>query len=87
MQPLGIHSHANLAWLLVLCHRLWKDVTYALKMRDVDKATEFKHSLEQRQREEAKVRKDTGTVWKNKVCICLRVIIRDSQNLFLQLRY
>ncbi|PVD23588.1 hypothetical protein C0Q70_16860 [Pomacea canaliculata] len=46
--------------------RLWKDVTYALKMRDVDKATEFKHSLEQRQREEAKVRKDTGTVWKNK---------------------
>ena len=37
--------------------RLWKDVTLNLKAKNVDKATEFKHGLEQRQREEAKQRK------------------------------
>lgn len=32
---------------------LWKDVTFNLKIRDIDAATEAKHRLEERQRAEA----------------------------------
>ncbi|XP_033111662.1 oxysterol-binding protein-related protein 9-like isoform X2 [Anneissia japonica] len=46
--------------------RLWKDVTFHLKAKDMEKATEGKRFLEQRQRDEAKERKETGTVWKHK---------------------
>ena len=47
--------------------RLWKNVTKHLKDKDVEGATEFKHQLEQRQREEAKARKESGEKWKHKV--------------------
>ncbi|XP_067937670.1 oxysterol-binding protein-related protein 9-like isoform X2 [Watersipora subatra] len=40
--------------------RLWKDVTYHLKHKDVNGATTFKHELEQAQREAAQQRKETG---------------------------
>ncbi|XP_071952553.1 oxysterol-binding protein-related protein 9-like [Antedon mediterranea] len=46
--------------------RLWKDVTLHLKSKDMDQATEAKHFLEQRQRNEAKERKETGTTWQHK---------------------
>ncbi|XP_074661300.1 oxysterol-binding protein-related protein 9-like [Tubulanus polymorphus] len=40
--------------------RLWRDVTYNLKKGRIEDATEAKHKLEQRQREEAKDRKESG---------------------------
>ncbi|XP_041358161.1 oxysterol-binding protein-related protein 9-like isoform X2 [Gigantopelta aegis] len=46
--------------------RLWKDVTLYLKKKDVEKATECKHYLEKRQREEAKDRKEKGLKWETK---------------------
>ncbi|KAK7100042.1 oxysterol-binding protein-related protein 9-like isoform X2 [Littorina saxatilis] len=46
--------------------RLWKDVTFHLKNKNVEKATDGKHVLEQRQREEAKQRQDAGTNWETK---------------------
>ncbi|KAB0393647.1 hypothetical protein E2I00_000678 [Balaenoptera physalus] len=38
-------------------HCLWKAVTFNLKIRDIDAATEAKHRLEERQRAEARERK------------------------------
>ncbi|XP_050400824.1 oxysterol-binding protein-related protein 9 [Patella vulgata] len=46
--------------------RLWQDVTHHLKMKNVVEATESKHKLEQRQREEAKERKEAGVKWETK---------------------
>ncbi|BFZ16457.1 hypothetical protein BsWGS_19495 [Bradybaena similaris] len=46
--------------------KLWRQVTFYLKEKNVDKATEEKHKLEQRQRDEAKDRKDQGTSWETK---------------------
>ncbi|EDO36148.1 predicted protein [Nematostella vectensis] len=47
--------------------RLWQDVTINLKKGDVDKATEAKHKLEERQRGEARERKELGTNWETKL--------------------
>lgn len=47
--------------------RLWKDVTLNLKKKDVQEATKYKQALEQRQREEAKLRAETGAPIKHKV--------------------
>lgn len=47
--------------------RLWKDVTLNLKKKDVHEATKYKQMLEQRQREEAKQRAETGEPIKHKV--------------------
>ena len=47
--------------------RLWKEVTAGLKFNDIDKATNAKQMLEQKQRDEAKERKDTGVEWKTRV--------------------
>lgn len=46
---------------------LWKDVTYYLKSRQLDKATEAKSFLEQRQREVAKERAERSVKWQTKV--------------------
>ena len=46
--------------------RLWSNVTLNLKRHNVTKATEFKHSLEQKQREDANYRKDHGIPWSTK---------------------
>ena len=46
---------------------LWKDVTYYLKSKQLDKATEGKSFLEQRQREEAKERAEKSLKWHTKV--------------------
>lgn len=47
--------------------RLWKEVTAGLKFNDIDKATTAKQMLEQKQRDEAKDRKDSGAEWRTKV--------------------
>ncbi|XP_004364608.2 oxysterol binding protein [Capsaspora owczarzaki ATCC 30864] len=47
--------------------RLWKDVTEALKSRQVDAATVAKAKLEDRQRAEAKERKERGVEWRTKL--------------------
>ncbi len=46
---------------------LWKDVTYYLKSKQLDKATESKLFLEQRQREGAKERAEKSIKWQTKV--------------------
>ncbi|XP_066453699.1 oxysterol-binding protein-related protein 9 isoform X2 [Eleutherodactylus coqui] len=47
--------------------RLWKDVTYNLKIRDIDEATESKHRLEEKQRAEARERKEKEVQWETRL--------------------
>ena len=59
-------------WELLLNYRLfslWKDVTYYLKAKQMDKATGGKTFLEQRQRHEAKERAEKREKWQTKVKI------------------
>lgn len=42
-------------------------MTFYLKEKRVDEATDEKHKLEQRQRDEAKERKDLGKKWETQV--------------------
>ena len=59
--------HLELSRVLCVCCRLWQDVTYNLTHNNIDEATAAKHKLEQRQREEAKERKEAGVRWQTKV--------------------
>ncbi|XP_021918104.1 oxysterol-binding protein-related protein 9 isoform X2 [Zootermopsis nevadensis] len=43
--------------------RLWKEVTAGLRLKDIDRATNAKFALEQKQRDEAKERKERGFKW------------------------
>ncbi|CAG9804550.1 unnamed protein product [Chironomus riparius] len=45
--------------------RIWKEVTAGLKSNDIDLATAAKFRVEQKQREEAKLRKDENAAWAN----------------------
>ncbi|CAH1981327.1 unnamed protein product [Acanthoscelides obtectus] len=47
--------------------RLWKEVTAGLKFNEIDKATNAKQALEQKQRDEAKERKDRGHEWNTRL--------------------
>lgn len=47
--------------------RLWRQVTYGLKENDIEGATAAKFALEQRQREEAAARKESGLKWETKL--------------------
>ncbi|XP_030061142.1 oxysterol-binding protein-related protein 9 isoform X4 [Microcaecilia unicolor] len=47
--------------------RLWKDVTNNLKIKDIDAATEAKHRLEERQRAEARERKEKEIQWETRL--------------------
>lgn len=47
--------------------RLWREVTYGLKVNDIEGATAAKFKLEQRQREEAAQRKEAGVKWETKL--------------------
>ena len=42
---------------------MWKDVTRALKENNIEGATEGKHKNEERQRQDARMRKETNTKW------------------------
>ncbi|XP_008578666.1 PREDICTED: oxysterol-binding protein-related protein 9 [Galeopterus variegatus] len=46
---------------------LWKDVTFNLKVKDIDAATEAKHRLEERQRAEARERKEKEIQWETRL--------------------
>ncbi|XP_053689363.1 oxysterol-binding protein-related protein 9 isoform X2 [Sabethes cyaneus] len=46
--------------------KVWKEVTAGLKMNDIDKATNAKFQVEQKQRVEARERKETSGEWENK---------------------
>uniref|UniRef100_A0A2K5SEC5 Oxysterol-binding protein n=1 Tax=Cebus imitator TaxID=2715852 RepID=A0A2K5SEC5_CEBIM len=46
---------------------LWKDVTFNLKIRDIDAATEAKHRIEERQRAEARERKEKEIQWETRL--------------------
>uniref|UniRef100_A0A8C2V9N2 Oxysterol-binding protein n=1 Tax=Chinchilla lanigera TaxID=34839 RepID=A0A8C2V9N2_CHILA len=46
---------------------LWKDVTFNLKIRDIDAATEAKHRLEERQRAGARERKEKEIQWETRL--------------------
>ncbi|KAG8436911.1 hypothetical protein GDO86_007846 [Hymenochirus boettgeri] len=47
--------------------RLWKDVTYNLKIKDIDAATAAKHRLEEKQRAEARERKEKEKQWETRL--------------------
>lgn len=47
--------------------RLWRDVTLNLKLKDIDAATEAKHRLEEKQRAEARERKENEQQWGTRV--------------------
>lgn len=47
--------------------RLWKDVTAGLKYNNIDRATQAKFELEQKQRNEAKDRKANNEEWETNV--------------------
>ncbi|XP_064189368.1 oxysterol-binding protein-related protein 9 isoform X5 [Anguilla rostrata] len=47
--------------------RLWKDVTTNLKLRDIDAATDAKHRLEEKQRAEARERKENEVQWETRL--------------------
>ncbi|GLV39794.1 uncharacterized protein CBL_08140 [Carabus blaptoides fortunei] len=47
--------------------RLWKEVTAGLKFNNIDKATNAKAYVEQRQRDEAKYRKENNIRWETKM--------------------
>jgi len=47
--------------------RVWRDVTVGLRINDMDKATTAKCAIEQKQREEARLRKENNVAWQTKV--------------------
>ncbi|XP_076860011.1 oxysterol-binding protein-related protein 9 isoform X3 [Brachyhypopomus gauderio] len=46
---------------------LWRDVTLNLKLKDIDSATEAKHHLEEKQRAEARERKEKEVQWETRL--------------------
>ncbi|KAJ4434809.1 hypothetical protein ANN_23380 [Periplaneta americana] len=49
--------------------RLWKEVTAGLRLKDIERATDAKFALEQKQRDEAKDRKERGLKWETKCAV------------------
>ncbi|XP_056630031.1 oxysterol-binding protein-related protein 9-like isoform X3 [Diorhabda sublineata] len=47
--------------------KLWKEVTAGLKFNEIDRATAAKQSLEQKQRDEARERKESGQEWQTRL--------------------
>ncbi|XP_054913426.1 oxysterol-binding protein-related protein 9 isoform X1 [Poeciliopsis prolifica] len=47
--------------------RLWRDVTLNLKLKNIDAATEAKHHLEEKQRAEARERKEKEQQWETRL--------------------
>lgn len=62
--------------------KLWKDVTAGLKYNDIEKATQAKADLEQKQRDEAKDRKQSSAEWETKVTI---LKLREGEYKFMRL--
>lgn len=53
----------RIADLSSLCFRLWSKVTEGIKEKNLDKATESKSAIEERQRALAKEREEKGETW------------------------
>lgn len=47
--------------------KVWRDVTVGLRINDMDKATAAKCAIEQKQRDEARFRKDNNMAWQTKL--------------------
>lgn len=47
--------------------KVWRDVTVGLRINDMDKATAAKCAIEQKQRDEARFRKENNIAWQTKV--------------------
>lgn len=47
--------------------RVWRDVTVGLRINDMDKATAAKCAIEQKQRDEARFRKENNIAWQTKL--------------------
>ena len=47
--------------------KVWRDVTVGLRMNDMEKATAAKCAIEQKQRDEAQIRKESNIAWQTKV--------------------
>ncbi|XP_037944350.1 oxysterol-binding protein-related protein 9 isoform X2 [Teleopsis dalmanni] len=72
--------------------RVWKEVTAGLKFNDIEKATNAKCEIEQKQREQAKARKEMDQQWEHKYFkpvaenwiyktpLCNRVYQQDKEN-------
>ncbi len=46
--------------------RIWKDVTYSLRTKQLEKATSNKQKIEAKQREGVKIRKEQGIKWESR---------------------
>lgn len=55
--------------------RLWKEVTKGLKFNDIDKASNAKYEIEERQRQEAKERKNNNLDWETKASQHIKFVI------------
>lgn len=64
-------SDADRCFFLCLAVSLWKDVTVNLKLKDIDAATEAKHRLEEKQRAEARERKENEMQWETRVSVLM----------------
>ncbi|KAL6265329.1 hypothetical protein P5V15_002130 [Pogonomyrmex californicus] len=47
--------------------KIWRDVTVGLRINDMDKATAAKCTIEQKQRDEARLRKENNIAWQTKL--------------------
>jgi hypothetical protein len=54
---------------------MWRDVTLNLKLKDIDMATEAKHYLEEKQRGEARERKENERQWETRVSLLLLLLL------------
>jgi len=75
--------------MLFTAARLWRDVTANLKLHNVEEATEHKHRIEQRQRDDAKCRLENGETWDTRVTVptailimCIGILLRRQLKLF-----
>ncbi|XP_020710765.1 oxysterol-binding protein-related protein 9 isoform X2 [Athalia rosae] len=47
--------------------KVWREVTAGLRLNDMDRATAAKSSIEQKQRDEARIRKENNVAWQTKL--------------------
>ncbi|XP_043502655.1 oxysterol-binding protein-related protein 9 isoform X1 [Polistes fuscatus] len=47
--------------------KVWREVTMGLRINDMDKATAAKYAIEQKQRDEARLRKENNEIWQTKL--------------------
>ena len=47
--------------------KIWREVTFGLKINDMDKATNAKYAIEQKQRDDVRYRKENNISWQTKL--------------------